>query len=284
MIKKASLHLIVGLILMLFVSSAFAADLTLQDLLTQIQSNQFKITDMYAETTTTITSNIAMLGAKKKGPQKTVQKAKMWTKGKDKSKIEMISPMKQITITNGDQMAIINTETGQKMIRDLNKTGPASLASRRSPLGEAEGSGPAGGQMSLEKAKEYFDLSVQTAEDSEQKKTNYIIIGIPKKENKFLGRMEFYVDGERWVPVKILMYMPSVASAKEDGAKDKLMSQSEIEYKSFEIGAGDEKDIVWIPVKNISNVNTPVGKMKVEMVYEKIEVNKGIKDKVFEID
>lgn len=229
-------------------SLAFAADLSLEDIIQKIQTNQSKIKDMYAETTTTITSSIIMPGAKDKGPQKMIQKGKMWTKGKDKSKIEMISPTKQITITNGDQMAMINQETGQKIIQDLKK------------MREKSGMSDSSKQMSLEKAKEFFDLSAT------KKGEDYVIVGVPKKENKFLGKMEFYVDSERWVPTKILMY----------DAKGNPMSQSVIEYEKI--------SDVWVPVKNKSVVNTPAGKMEVEMEFENIKVNAGIKDGIFTIE
>ncbi|MBU0672745.1 MAG: hypothetical protein KJ732_06955 [Candidatus Margulisbacteria bacterium] len=253
----------VFLLYCLLASVTFAADLspevsvekslTLPTLLEKIQTNQKKINDMYAETTTTIKSNISMPGSTDKGSQTMVQKGKMWTKGKDKSKIEMLSPTKQITITNGDQMAIINPETGQKMIQDLKKL-------------KGQGAGGKGqGEMDLAKAMEYFDLSVKQLEDG-----NYVITGKPKEVNRFLTKMEFYVDSTRWVPVKILMY----------GQKDKLMSQSEIEYKAFDVG---EDDQAYLPIKNISNVNTPMGKMSVEMEFGNIKVNKGIGDKEFEI-
>lgn len=226
--------------------------LTLTEIFTKIQSNQSKIKDMYAETTTTIISSISMPGAKDKGPQKMVQKGKMWTKGKDKSKIEMLSPMKQITITNGDQMAIINPDTGQKMVQDLKK------------LREKSGMSDSSQQMSLEKAKEFFDLSVRQSDSDSVRQ--YIIVGVPKKENKFLAKMEFYVDSEKGVPVKILMY----------GPKDKIMSKSEIGYEKI--------SDVWVPVKNKSYVDTPAGKMEVEMGFENIKVNKGIKDSEFKIE
>lgn len=182
------------------------------------------------------------------------QKGKMWTKGEEKSKIEMLSPLRQTTITNGDQMAMLNPETGQKMVQDLKKLKGQGI----------QGSRDQG--MSLEKAKEYFDLSVRKLDALKPGDLEtYVIVGVPKKENKFLAKMEFYVDAEKWVPVKILMY----------GPKDKLMSQSEIEYKDL---SG-----VWVPVKNKSVVTTPAGKMEVEMVFENIRVNKGVSDAEFKI-
>ncbi|MFC1540440.1 outer membrane lipoprotein carrier protein LolA [Candidatus Margulisiibacteriota bacterium] len=224
-------------------------ELSLKDILEKTQANQKKIKDMYAETTTTITSSMAMPGSTQKGPQTMVQKGKMWTKGEDKSKVEMISPMRQITITNGDQMAIINPETGQKLVQDLAKL-------REKQGGMAQSSK----QMDLEKAMEYFDLSVEQTE-----KGGYIITGVPREDNKFLSRMEFHIDSVRWVPVKILMY----------GAEGKLMSRSELEYK--------EISGIWMPVRNVSDVNSPMGKMSVEMIFENIKVNEGIEDSEFGI-
>jgi outer membrane lipoprotein-sorting protein len=157
--------------------------------------------------------------------------------------------MRQITITNGDKMVIIDSETGQKMVQDLKKM------REKSGLGTVTG-----GQMGLDKAKEYFDLSLA------QKGGDYVIAGVPKKENKFLGKMEFYVDGDKWVPIKIYMY----------DAKGKLMSQSTIEYQQV---AG-----LYVPVKNISNISTPMGKMAVEMTFENIKVNEGIGDGEFKVE
>lgn len=253
MFKKILVFSIFAIILTRLI---FAADLSLSDITRKIQSNQSKIKDMYAETTTTITSNITMPGAKEKTPQKMIQKGRMWTKGKNKSKIEILSPTKQVTITHGDQMMIVNPETGQKIIQDLKK------------MREKSGMPDYSRQMSLEKAKEFFDLSVKKKGD------DYIITGMPKKENKFLGKLEFYVrelksseaSGEgAWAPVKIVMY----------DAKGKPMSQSEIQYK--------EISDVYVPVKNISNVTTPLGTMMVEMTFDKVKINQGISDKEFEI-
>jgi len=237
-----------GLMFLLMASLVSAADLTLEELMTKAQTNQKLIKDMYAETETTMISNMKMPGQASKGPQKMVQTGKMWTKGNDKSKIEMLSPTKQTTIRNGDKMAIINPETGQKMVQDLSKI-------------KGQGSRGMGQEgMSLEKAMEYFSLSVKRDGD------NYVVVGVPRDNNKFMSKMEFYIESSRWLPTKILMY----------GGDGKLLSQSIIEYeKIFE---------VWVPTKNISSVNTPMGKMDVEMIYKNVKVNQGIKDSVFKIE
>ncbi len=242
---KTSLLIVLSLLLS---TSIFAGDVSLDDLINRIQGNQKRIKDMYAETTTIITSTMSMPGSEGKGPQKMTQKGKMWTKGEDKSKIEMISPMKQVTITNGDKMAIINSETGQKIVQDLKK------------LREKSGMPESSKAMSLDKAKEFFNLSTS------KKGGDYVITGVPKKENKFLGKMEFYVDTDKWVPVKILMY----------DARGKLMSQSDIEYQKI--------SDIWIPAKNKSVVNTPAGRMDIEMEFGNIKINRGISDREFAVE
>src|SRR3989338_5506652 len=209
-------------------SASLAAPLSLNEVIKNLQSNQSKIKDMYAETKTTITSNMVMPGQETKGPQKMVQKGKM--------------------VTKGDKMAIINPETGQKMVQDLKRL-------------KGQGTGGKGQEsMSLEKAKEFFDLSVA------EKDGGYVITGVPKKDNKFLGKMQFFVDPTKWVPVKIVMY----------DAKGKPMSQSEIEYKKV--------SDIWVPEKNKSLVTTPMGKMEVEMEFSNIKVNKGISDGEFKVE
>ncbi len=264
--NKYNLIVVLGLILFLsFASAVFAEDtgketISLDNLLVKIQVNQNKIVDMYAETTTKITSNLQLPTSSKSEPQTMVQKSKMWTKGHDKSKIEMISPTKQITIINGNKRAIIDPVTGQKMIQDLSKV--------QGPMSEGQGQ-----KMDLEKAKEYFDLSVTRLLSPVASQELYVVTGVPKKSNKFLTKMEFYIDPERWLPQTILMYGPN----------NKLLNRSEMTYKQFEIGKDEEKDHVWLPIKTTSLVNTPMGRMEVEMVFEKIKVNEGIKDSEFKI-
>lgn len=72
--KKSALFLCFFVSLSL--AASFAGDLSLDDLIGKMQANQKKIHDMYAETTTIITSNLAMpaspagsLGVSGKGSQ-----------------------------------------------------------------------------------------------------------------------------------------------------------------------------------------------------------------------
>lgn len=226
----------------ILVSSSFSAELSLEDIISKIQVNQTKIKDMYAETTTTITSDSNRISTNGEKPKKIVQKRKTWTKDKDKSKIEMLSPTRQITITNGNKMMIKNLDTGHKTIKELK---------RDSNLGNVD----------LDKVKEHLDLSMRKTENG-----GYIVTGVPKKENKFVKKMEFYIDPERWLLVKVLIYGPG----------EKLISQSDIEYQKI--------SDAWVPKKNVSNVNSPMGKMNVETVFTLVKINEGIDDEVFRID
>ncbi|OGC12061.1 hypothetical protein A3K48_06265 [candidate division WOR-1 bacterium RIFOXYA12_FULL_52_29] len=233
---------------MVFADSMASVDLIVK----KVQLNQDRINDMYAETTTLISSNLSLPGSEKSEPQKMTQQGKIWTKGKEKSKVEMLSPVKQITVTNGDKMMVVNPETGQKVVQDLKK------------LREQSGLPGSSQQMDLEKAKQYFEFTV--ANQGVPGKAIYVISGSPKKENKFLSRMELYIDGQRWIATKILMY----------GSKGELVSQSDIEYA---IVGG-----VWVPKKNVSFVSTPAGRMDVEMTFDNIKVNRGISDSVFKVE
>ncbi|MBI5399507.1 outer membrane lipoprotein-sorting protein [Candidatus Saganbacteria bacterium] len=255
--KKSFLPGLFSVVFVFHLTTALLAqDLSLQEIIDKLQANQSKIQDMYAETTTKITSNIQLPTDNKKQPQTMVQKARMWTKGQDKSKIEMLSPMKQTTITNGDKMAISNPETGQKMVQDLKKIKDQGIKGARDQ-----------GQMNLEKAKEFFDFSVRKLEALKPGDLEtYIVTGVPKKENKFLGKMEFFIDSDKWAPVRIVML----------DAKGKQINETKIEYAQM---SG-----VWVPVKSQSVVNTPMGKMDVEMDYNNVRVNQGIKDSEFKVE
>lgn len=247
--------ILLSLVGVFFLSTTlFAASMASVELIVkQVQLNQDKIRDMYAETTTTISSSMTVPGSDKNTPQTMVQKGRVWTKGKEKSKVEMLSPVKQVTVTNGDQMMVVDVETGQKVVQDLKK------------LREKSGLPASSQQMDLEKAKEYFDFTV-ASQGVPGGKTTYVISGIPKKENKFLAKMELYIDGDRWVATKIMMY----------GEQDRVVSQSDISYEQF---GG-----VWVPVKNISFVSTPAGRMEVEMVFNNIKINRGISNSFFKVE
>ncbi|MFC1496745.1 outer membrane lipoprotein carrier protein LolA [Candidatus Margulisiibacteriota bacterium] len=243
--------ILLTILALLIASAAVSSALTLDELFNRLQANKGKIKSMQADISTTITSTVKEMNTM-------VQKGHIWTKGTDKSKTEMYSPTKQITITNGDMMAMISPDTGQKQIQDLSKIKghqgqPASSAGRQ------------GGTMDLEAAKEKFDFSLRTLAPSTLDPCPYIITGIPKDDNKFMGKMEVYVDSAKMVPTKISIFTPT----------GKLMNETKIEYKKI---AG-----VYVAYKNSSSVNLPNGSMKVEMVYSGIKINEGINDKEFEI-
>ena len=263
MLKQALLSsLIISLLLTVpsFCLETISADLSAEAqgakaeaLLAKIKSAQSAIKDLQADTTTTITSNISLPGAASKGPQTMTQKGRMWQKGRNKSKVEMTEPKKQTTITNGNIMTIIDPSSGRKIVQDMSKI-------------RGQGPGAKGQGMDATKALDYFDLTV-----TEHGTIEYIITGRPKEANQFLGRMDFIIDAEKYVPVRIAMYTP----------KGTLMSLSEMEYAEIEVSTGEA---VWVPKKIRSIVTMQMGSVNTEMVYENIKVNQGIKDEIFETE
>ena len=224
------------LFLLLFVSSfSFASDLFLKDLVSNLKANQDKIKDMYCEMNTTIRQGTG-------SPM--TQSAKMWTKGEDKSTMEMLTPVKQTVIRNGDKFVTIDTR-GQKTVNDI-KDASMRNASRNS-------------NIDIEKFKETFDLKVKATDDG------YIIEGTPKEKTQFLGKMEIYVDGKNWVSTKILIY----------DSHDKVITQTQIDYK--------EISGVLVPVKSLTESKMMGMNMTIEVKFEDVKVNQGIEGGVFKL-
>lgn len=236
------------LVLLSVLVSVTSAAIKVEDLLAKIKEGQSKVKDLQADIVTIIRSD---MGGKKEAEQK----GHIWIKGEDKSKMEMVSPLKQISITSGKKMAVINPETGQKFVQDLEamrkKTGQMDLGKN---------------VMDQTKALEYFNLSVKEVGGFFGGIKEYVISGTPKEKNKFLGRIEFTVDAKKFVPTRIDIYNP----------QGNLVSSSAIDYAQI-------KDI-WVIAKNVSEVKLPSGKMKMEMRFENIRLNEGIPDKEFQID
>ncbi len=247
-IKKA----LVLLIVILIPSVVYAADISAEGLIAKLKDTRALILDLQADTKTTITSNISIPGAPSKGPQTVTQIGHIWQKGSDKSKVEITSPMKQITITKGSIMTMISPDTGQKVTQDLSK-----------------GLGAGGQGMDATKALDYFNLTVSTNEAGTGEAKVYVISGTPKEANQFLGRMDFFIDAEKYIPIRIAMYTPQGA----------LMSLSEMEYEPIEVSTGET---VYVPKRIKSVVTMQMGSINTEMEYENIQVNQGIEDDVFE--
>ena len=222
---------------------ALALGPSVEDILAKIATNQSLVKDMRADVVTVIKSEM-------KGKMESEQRGRIWIKGEDKTKIEMIKPAAQITITSGDKMEIIDPSSGQKIIRDLKK------------LREKTGQPDLGqGSMDRKKMLDYFNLKVRTVSGK-----GYVIEGTPRKENKFLGKIDFTIDADRYLPVKIEIYNPA----------GNLVSTSNIEYQKIKN--------IWVITKSVSEVKLPGGKMKAEMRYENIKLNDGIADSVFKIE
>ncbi|OGC06297.1 hypothetical protein A2526_04225 [candidate division WOR-1 bacterium RIFOXYD2_FULL_36_8] len=230
------------LFFLFFTSVVFAAP-SAQDIISKIRQNQDKIKDMSAKVVTIIKSD--------KEGKALEQKGVILTKGKDKVRIMMETPMRQLTITNGNKMYIENKDTGQKFVQDLQK------------IREKTGQKNIGGDpLDQTKILDTFYLSL---EEKGIFKKSYIITGVPKDTNSLFGKVKFYVDASSYVPTKLEVY----------DTDNKLLTKSEVEYKKI----GD----IWVLSQNKSWLNVPGGKMDVVMKLEDIRVNKGIPDSEFVI-
>jgi len=231
---KKIVVLVLGLLFLS--SSVFAVSLTPADVIAKIRDNQNKIQDLSAQITTTIKSD--------KEKKSMEQKGVIMVKGNDKSRMEMLSPMAQLTVTNGDKMMITNPATGKKFGK---QTGQSDV-----------------GQNPLDQTKILDSLNLSMEEKGFFFKS-YVITGTPKKQNAMMGKIKFYVDGGKFVPTKLEIY----------NSQDKLVTASDINYTKI-------KDI-WVISQNSSWIDVPGGKVTISMKFSDVKVNEGIDDKVFEI-
>lgn len=229
-------------ILFAFTTAAFA-DVSVSDVISKIRDNQSKIKDFSAKVTTTLKSD-----NNKKAMRQT---GLIFIKDKQKNRMEMLEPMKQITIVDKDKMMVLNPDTGKKTIQDLKKL--------RKQTGQSDL-----GQNPLDQTKmlDYLNLSI---EEKGIIKKSFIITGIPKDKKMPAGKIKFYVDGNDFIPQKIELY----------NAEDKLLTSSELTYTKIENILVITNTSSWILVPN--------GKIFVEMKFEDIKVNKGLSDQLFEI-
>ena len=244
--KKFGSSLVLGLAVMFLLGgSAFAADKEIDGLIAKIKANQAQVRDMRADVTTVMRSEM-------KDKKTLEQKGKLWTKGDKFSRMDVDEPVKQSTITTPDKIAIINSTTGQKMVQDLNKF--------KQQTGQSDV-----GSMDQTKAFDYFNLKLIPVKGIMGIK-EYILEGTPKKKNKFLGKVAFHIDPEKYVPVKVEIFSP----------EGKLVSSSNMEYQNV--------NNVWVLAKSNSEITLPGGKMSSEMRFDNIKVNEGIDDSVFRIE
>ncbi|OGC36742.1 hypothetical protein A2311_06300 [candidate division WOR-1 bacterium RIFOXYB2_FULL_48_7] len=222
-----------------------AADLSLDDLIKKLEASKSQVKDFYAETSTKMYSDIKF-NQKGKASQ-SEQKGKLWQKGKDKTKIELLTPKRLIMVRQGREVVTFDPVTGQKMRSSLDDDD-------KKQLGEPTG------EFTLERAKKIFTLSVR------KQGNDYIVTGIPKQQQGMVGKMEIYINSSRWLPDKIIIY----------DLQGKKFGESKMEYQQV--------NNIWVLKKTYSVNNTPIGKMEITMEYSNTKVNQGLDDKEFEVD
>jgi len=220
---------------------ALADNLTIPQLLERIKQNESKVKDMKATMTTTIYGG-------PQGSKPMVQKGTIWSKAPDKYKVELSTPFRQITITRGDKMKVIQPDSGQSFVQDLSKLeGYSGLPQR----GQA-----------LEPSKIMEKLDLKIASQSSQE---VVLEGTPKEGKETMGKLHIALDGERLIPTRVVLF----------NKEGKPMTESTLSYK--QVGNA------WIPHRNRSTVSLPSGTLVVEMTLDDIAVNQGILDSVFDI-
>ena len=179
------------------------------------------------------------------------QQGKIYVKSPNRSRVEITTPYKQTTITNGNQIKVIDEESGQYQISDISeKEGAAPLL----PHG--------GGAIDPVKALEYFDLRIT-------KNTNKEIVleGIPKKQTPSLTKLVLTLSAEHFLPVHIALW----------GEEGQRISDTTITYR---IISG-----IYVPFRNDATVLLPdANKMNVEIEFKNVAVNAPIPDEQFQIE
>ena len=234
---------LIGLIL-ITVTESHSFAISIPDLLQKIKENQAKIQTLQAEMTTTIQSS-----SKSIPPMK--QTGKIIQKYPDKSRMEMTSPIKQTTITNGTKMKMIDGQSGKSFVQDLSKSqGPSAISNPSSGMG-----------MDPTKALENFNLKIVTESDSA-----IVIESTPREKNPYLEKMRLTFSPATYLPTQIEVY----------GSKGKLLSTTTIVY--------DKVSDVYVPIQNKTSVSLPQGSMQVEVTYDKVKVNEKVADSLFGVE
>jgi len=242
--KFALLIAILMSCLLITASQAAKLDPEIESLLNKIKANQSQVKDIQADIFNVVKGN----------NKKIEQKGHMWVKGEDYSKMEVLEPVKQITITNKDKACLIDPATGRKLVQDLKK------------IREKTGDETVGKSSGLAAALDAFDFKKLSSGGGLFGGGDIIIEGTPKKKGSLMGKVNYYIDKGRSLPVKIEIF--------DD--KNNLLSKATISYEKI-------KDI-WVISKTMSEIKMPKGKMEVEMIFSNIKVNEGIPDKEFKIE
>jgi outer membrane lipoprotein-sorting protein len=217
--------------------------ITIPDLLEKIKGNQGMVQTLQADMTTEISSSNKNIPAMK-------QTGRIINKYPDKSRMEIMSPIKQTTITNGTRMKIIDGQSGKSFVQDLSRG--------QSPVTGHQSSGMG---MDPTKALENFNLKMVTDSDSE-----IVIESSPKEKNPYLDKMRLTFSPATFLPTRVDVY----------GSQGKLISSTTIIY--------DKVSDVYVHIQNKTSVSLPQGSMKVEVVYDKVRVNEKVSDALFGVE
>ncbi len=254
-------------ITLLIVSVLVYAD-EVDDVIAALQNNIDKVQDMQCDVEMSI--DMGDMGTQR-------QTMKMWSKGRDKMRMEMNAPAvpmspstmsrgpssgKMTMIMNGDKM-IMDTPEGKKTLSAGSSASPLSPGQAASPgmnLQQDFGEFLKKNKVSIVSGKKSFIKNLLSRGETPKE---VVLEVIPEDKDPMIQKMEMTVDMERAVITKQKMFS-NYGTTKMD-----------MEYENIK-GA-------WVIKRINMTIPTPIGKTgKMTIEYENLKVNQGIGDDMFE--
>lgn len=245
---KSIFREIMTLILLIVFSSGSVCAVTVNDIIQKLEQNATKIKDMQANVEMRISFEGESLGS---GTDKT-QKMKIYTKGKDKARIDIKEPTEQTIIINKDKMLMESTpQNGDKgKIKKVVTIDSITSSSQNMNI------------PGTDLSKTFIDLLKKS--DTQIVNSNgifHILKVTPKNTGSLIQKIELVVDYNKGIITTEKIFANNGTS---------LMN---MQYQKI--------DNIW--VLTYMEVTSPIGtkKMKMTSIYKNIQINKGIPENKF---
>jgi outer membrane lipoprotein-sorting protein len=229
-------------------SLAFAlplqAEMKVEEVLQAVGKNTDKITSMKAKVV--IKTNLPEGEEQINLP--TSQEFNYWFKKPDKVKMEMLKPMKQVIVYDGEMMLMRNPLTGE-------------VIKQKTPAGVGIG----GNMLDVKSIREMIKKQGLKLKKSLPKKGAYVLEGKWEEEGK-KTKTEMTVNFKKGVIERI----------KVMGENGEEISVMDLEYKKF---PGN----IWVPVRMVSKINAGGKEITTTTCWQNISVNLEIPDEEFQL-
>jgi len=261
-------------ILFLFVTVSVYAD-EIDDVIAALQKNIDKVQDMQCSVEMSV--DMGEMGTQR-------QSMKMWSKGRDKMRMEMSAPAglpmspsamnqgsqsgKMTMIMNGDKM--IMESGGEKKVMN-SSTSAANLGAGQSPTSLAPGMNLQQdfgeflkkNKVSVISGNKSFVKNLLSRSTSSETPKEVVLEVIPEKKDPMIQKMEMTVDMSRGVITSQKMF------------SNYGTTKINMEYENIK-GS-------WIIKRIDMTIPTPMGKTgKMTIEYKNVKLNQGISDRLFE--